>query len=60
VFNTAMDEPTSKTKIENLLSLYSIDGELEQQYQVIIKKLDAVTLDFKVLVLHWENLINGN
>lgn len=55
-----MDEPTSKTKIENLLSLYSIDGELEQQYQVIIKKLDAVTLDFKVLVLHWENLINGN
>lgn len=55
-----MDEPTSnKTKIENLLSLYSIDGELEQQYQVIIKKLDAVTLDFKVLCRHWEGILTN-
>lgn len=53
-----MDELNSKTKIENLLSLYSIDGELESQYQVIIKKLDAVTLDFKVLCKHWEGIIN--
>lgn len=56
-----MDEPTSKTKIENLLSLYSIDGELEEQYQIIIKKLDAVTLDFKVFCKHWEGILtNGN
>ncbi|WP_180277466.1 hypothetical protein [Nostoc sp. 'Peltigera malacea cyanobiont' DB3992] len=54
-----MDESNSKTKIESLLQLYDIDGELEQQYQVIIKKLDAVTLDFKVLVRHWEGILNN-
>lgn len=57
-----MDEQSnSKTKIESLLQLYDIDGELESQYQVIIQKLDAVTLDFKVLCKHWEGILNhGN
>jgi len=54
-----MEDLNNKTKIESLLQLYDIDGELEQQYTVIIKKLDAVTLDLKVLILHWEGILNN-
>jgi len=55
-----MDEPTNRTtKIESLLQLYDIDAELEQQYQLIIKKIDAVSVEFLVLCKHWEDKLNG-